>query len=127
MSPELIELAKAAAALPGWEWRRGMWIQTEEDGDCVWAPFTPCDPPWMTLDCSDRGPGDDDVLDLTDPATGGALLGLLGPGVTTDRPSAWRVVVREGGHVVAAERGATLGEACARAALALGRWPGGAP
>jgi len=104
MSPELIELAKAAAALPGWEWRDGCYLPAKSPDE---APY-PC---------------------LIRAGTGGVLLDLLGPGWHVDRSGEgiWSVYADEFAPMDARGLGATLGEACARAALALGRWPGGAP
>ena len=64
-----------------------------------------------------------------DAATGGILLTLLGPSANVEAP--WRKDGRWHAQVALADRnvrlsGATLGEACAAVAEAIGYWPGGA-
>lgn len=133
---DLRDLAIRITKLPGWRWMRGMTasamplcgpvlLSCDEDGerhtehivrpggDGNEVTFAP---EWGIVG---RFPGDYSspfIPDLTDPATAGCLLALLGE----NRATRGAVFV-----LVEATHARTLGEACARAALALGRWPGG--
>ena len=129
MTPALIAIARAVVALPGWEW----WPGTRYLVPPAWADG------WMPSgrvgDSHSPGlPPDarDPVPDPTDPATGGVLLSLLGPGWMVDAQvegSPYVVYRRVTDRSWLGEHwsGATLAEACCCAALAVGRWPGRAP
>ena len=143
-APLYRDLARAAIALPGWEWRPGMLTQHAErvlvrvaggrllvqgpDIEHNAARVLSSDGPTIVR-ADDGGPR---VPDYRDPATAGCLLHLLGE-------EAWRVAC------VGAAAGAfgwtvlddpddyavdavlrfftpTLGEACIRAAIARGGW-----
>ena len=139
------ELARAIVALPGWRWmpemrvtlrrrthtgvpagsfvrllcltRRRVWLAYDERGR------TMATLPAVAVQRNTLG-----ALDLTDAATGGCLLVLLSQGEhrvsATCRPDGvWWVGERRTCGV--SGEGATLAEACARVALALGRWPDG--
>jgi hypothetical protein len=115
MTPDLLTLARAYMALPGAPVRdmsadelavdgyRAPWRQRDGAG-ILWAP--------------DNGGS---LPDLTDDATGGVLLGMLPASRTVEMdPDIVSVVVFTGaGH--AGGKGATLAEAVARVAVALGR------
>lgn len=156
MSPDLSRLARDVAALSGWRWMLGMtsidgWLivgadyaddgsikgiaAMDERGDfsrwimvdgCLcgnWLPIIGPIPASKPLPAAPL---------LTDPATAGCLLFLLGDAVSTvygpGEEGSWQVsVYRDGAGHDEPRHGITLGEACARAALALGRWPGGTP
>ena len=116
MTPELIELAKRLVAATGlevpalmdnamWDHGRGRCF---EDGTC-----------WVKVDDT-NGP-EAWVPDLTDDATGGALLGLLGAGwtVRTCRDSAGieYVSLRRQARMSPTFAGPALAAACASALL----------
>jgi hypothetical protein len=110
-------LAAAAAKLPGWKWRAGMRAALIDDGRRVWSGV---------LDGTYHVAADA-IPVLSDPATGGWMLALLcAPGCTatvefhTNQFHA--TVLSEGGYLWHKGSGASLGEACARVALQIGRW-----
>lgn len=113
MTDDLRSLANDAVATPGWRWVPGM--LSNHDARYLGAGL------W--IDASSAGavyadPNQGEVPDLTDAATGGCMLALLGLCcVTVYRDS---VVVAAGDFVVL--RAATLAEACARLARARGYW-----
>lgn len=107
-----------ATDLPGWVWMRGM---TTTDGRvCLSSPGVVA---WNRYEPGAPEP------DLDDPATGGAMLALLGE-------HAWRVGPHDSPQgirffarlVVSRDCDInlipTLGQACLAVALSLGRWPG---
>ena len=106
------ELAKAIVKLPGWRWLPGML-----------AVDTGLRLDEMTADWDARMP------DLTDPATGGCMLVML----SRELDAVATIAGPEYAHIQAADDlggiheacGPSVGVACARVALALGRWPGG--
>ena len=118
MTPDLLALARAVIALPGWRWMPGMAtqnkarvIEVNKHGG-LFHLYTalgaiPAEPQWPY------------VPDLTDAATGGCMLAMLGP---------CRVWIDSEGDAWMQEAGLdpepfrTLAEACARVALARGRW-----
>ena len=117
-----MDLAREVVALPGWRWLPGMLNgkdRTRYVGDESWAWSDP-------YRHHAQGIAGDDWPDLTDPATAGCLLALLGPVWAVVPPGGcqeqWSIALSEEGAVV---RGDTLGEASARAAIAMDRWPGG--
>lgn len=126
MTPKQIDLARRVMALPGWEWRPGMFAQS---GARVVHVFNSR----ASMILADAEGGWEErcrgrcELHLADPtgATDGVLLRMLGPGWTTwNRPDGtWSLNKSFDAPVV----GATLAEACCLAADALGCWPGGAP
>ena len=125
------DLARAIVKLPGWRWMPGMRSLDKTMG-----------PARVVLV---RASGDHYVIkeqrevdgfrlaaegwpDLGGPATGGCMLAVLSQGdhrvSATCRPDGvWWVGERRTCGISGV--GATLAEACARVALALGRWPGG--
>ena len=130
--PDLTTLSRSLVALPGFAWRAGMLSA------CGWRVLMTLGP---IIDASAGCSGEvarfrgDDVIrnaldveapstwspDLTDDATGGCLMALLGP-----TWSARRVLV-DLWHVTDGTRtfyaGKTLAEAAARALVAIGRVP----
>jgi len=124
VSPAQVKLARALVALPSWRWEVGMLARGSGYGRSG-----PWGTPWLT-DLAERVTGggpphaDNAYPDLTDAATGGVLLGMLPVvGTTVDW---WDVL--EGDTIVVYCRvcigdglyvGSTIGEACARALLAL--------
>lgn len=127
MTSEQIELARRAMALPGWEWRPGMftqsgtWVTVVFDGNATML-LADEDAQWEER-CYKRH-----ELHLADPtgATDNILLKLLGPNVAVYYSYVnleWVVAIPFGGVIA---RAPYLAEACCRAAVALGRWPGGA-
>lgn len=118
MIPALLELSRAYLALPGAP--RPLHIEAayhrSEDGIR-----------WIRLGEGRVGEdglwteaGREWLLDLTDPATGGAMLHRLGREVTTYTDEHGGILVAAG-PTMSAVMGATLAEAVARAAIALGR------
>lgn len=106
MTPEQIELARRAMALPG---------APRGPGGCILWTW------WLVPEQVDRIP---DFNDLTG-ATDGVLLKLLGPKVAVYYSYTnleWVVAIPFSGVIA---RAPYLAEACCRAAVALGRWPGG--
>lgn len=115
MTPDLLTLARAYMALPGAPVRdmsadelavdgyRAPWRQRDGAG-ILWAP--------------DNGGS---LPDLRDDATGGVLLGMLGRGwlaYQREHDGRWEMGRPDGEH---RQEGATLAEAVARVAVALGR------
>lgn len=130
MTSEQIELARRAMALPGWEWREGMLVHDAEMPSRparVGAELDVRDDGALGIhgaDCPDQPRF---VIHLTDPtgATDGVLLKLLGPKVAVYYSYTnleWVVAIPFSGVIA---RAPYLAEACCRAAVALGRWPGG--
>ena len=139
VNADLLTLARAVVALPGWEWRPGMLTADGErmlvDVACglmryIAAPYD---------EESDRDMMDGAVPDLADGATGGVMLAMLCAGgwIASARPcygdeagvvSGWFVeewTRRPVGSALVPLQpyyGRTLAEAVARCALARGRW-----
>ena len=121
MTPEQIETARRAMALPGWDFTapesQKMEPRRSQRG-ILWVRSSHPRGPW--------------VPDLTDysGATDGVLLRLLGDGWTMGRTSDGKVRLfvskRPGKAVLTLHEAATLAEACCLCAINLGRWPGGA-
>lgn len=121
MTPELRTLAEQIVALPGWRWLPGLCV-TNADGLRVWLQAAHSSVPgWLP--------------DLTDPATGGVLMGLfplakdcvdvrqINAGIDIQSgPLFWLAHYWSQGRVLHTGRGATFGEAIAQIALARGRW-----
>jgi hypothetical protein len=124
------DLARAIVKLPGWRWMPGMRSLDKTMG-----------PARVVLV---RASGDHYVIkeqrevdgfrlaaegwpDLTDAATGGCLLELLGDAVRHGHlcSDGWLIEYVNGGAGMPQADGSTLGAACARVALALGHWPDG--
>ena len=123
MTPDLVALASAVTLLPGWEWWPGMLAQTST-GRSMRLVQAEDIAPWLTTTGEVRA-----YPDLTDPATGGVLLDLLGPGWMVDAQvegSPYVVYRRVTDRSWLGEHwlGVTLAEACCRAAVVLRRWPG---
>ena len=124
MNADLLTLARAVVALPGWEWRPGMLTADGErmlvDVACgLWryiaAPY----------DESDRDMMADAVPNLADDATGGVMLALLATTEPVVRVSVWgsdRVAVDTESGRLRSFSGRTLGEAVAKCAISRGRW-----
>ena len=129
------EKIREAMSLPGFRWMPGMLDDGLERYIAHDSMETPSetngtDGGWKVAD-SPRTLDPERLITPDDPATGGCLLELLG---TTAH--VWRCTktgewcIRSGGGSTLSEydaEGHTLGQACIAAALALGRWPGGAP
>ena len=118
MTTDLRTLAAAVIALPGWKWPAGMCV-TNPDGLRVWLQASHTSVPgWLP--------------DLTDPATGGALLALMEraePKLEMARSSGmpqkdapWCALASPDADAWVAGEGATFGEAVARLALKRGGW-----
>ena len=124
VSADLLTLARAVVALPGWEWRPGMLTVDGErmlvDVACglmryIAAPY----------DESDRDMMADAVPNLADDATGGVMLALLATTEPVVRVSVWgsdRVAVDTESGRLRSFSGRTLGEAVAKCAISRGRW-----
>lgn len=136
MNPDQLDLARRLAEHPRFEWRRGM-VAIEslpsgnwQPGDYEWrilvgVPHVAAvtsehcihEAPYMPAAFAKACP------DLTDAATGGVLLDMLGDGWNTERylagtgASAWTARKR-GSWDHPTHNGLTLAEACARALLA---------
>lgn len=130
------EWCRLAVSLPGWRWMPGMLVvdtasnpayrftgRAWDDGGVVSD-----DGDGLNLECICRV----EWPDPDDPATAGALLALLGPGVVTASSTDGSRVGVEGRSFGAGVSGRvfgtledTIGRACIAAAEALGRWPGG--
>lgn len=130
------EIAQQAMALPGFKWMPGMLPIVPGVGryqsDRVFEPGSP--PTVFMEEQEEQGrPWWPDELpagsvpDLSDPATGGCLLELLGlPNTAYSWLEHVQVVTwPDGADSRVGARGATLAEACCHVAIALGRWPGG--
>lgn len=114
------QLALLATEIPGWRWMVGM--VDHHDGR-RWSAY-----PGHIATVPVVTGQDDPLPDYRDPATAGCLLELLGSefrsahGPDKFGECGWRV------HLARHHADeATLGGAIIRAALAIGRWPGGAP
>lgn len=117
MSPALLALARAYVALPGalrllaTLGHGAVWVRSDDTGVC-WC-WDAHESRWLP--------------DLTDNATGGVMLGMLG-GVSLDirtgnvdcTRAVWGYWL-DGEHWRVIQPCATLAEACARVAVALGR------
>ena len=113
------EWGRVAVSLPGWRWMPGMLGRAGSLGQLT-----------VRLRRGDEGHVAPDVWpDPDDPATGGALLALLGPGAWDNvAPGSTQAYDGEGWWAwVGGEwsEGLSLGRACIAAAEAIGRWPGG--
>lgn len=142
MTPDLLNLARAVTALPGWRWMPGM--QTSVEDRIVDA--TQCvDGRWI-LDTNEgtvtnaraghegwrrtwydqaqevekNFAADAPLPDLTDAATGGCMLAMLGDVAVEQIDGKVCIIWPPDGR--AADRNVTLAEACARVALARGGW-----
>ena len=119
MTPDLLALARAVIALPGWRWMPGMAtqnkarvIEVNKHGG-LFHLYTalgaiPAEPQWPY------------VPDLTDAATGGCMLAMLGDVAVEQIDGKVCIIWPPDGR--AADRNVTLAEACARVALARGGW-----
>lgn len=125
MNDEQLDLARRLAAHPRFQWRRGA-QPVYEPAPFVWGRLDRVEEDgWNPQHCDDIALPDgwpdakrEAYPDLTDAATGGVLLDVLGPG--------WTVITRIGkvdAHPTGCAgppgvSGATVAEACARALLA---------
>lgn len=108
MTPALLPLSRTAMALPGAPRAIVTYpldSRRDEHG-CLW--ITPSGDPSFG------------VLAITDPATGGVLVGMLGSEVTVHRADNGRWVISEGEGPI--RDGTTLAKACCRLAIDRGRW-----
>lgn len=116
MTPELTALARAYMALPGaptrdldgWTLARGVFRGAATG--ILWRDASKDDAPYNEW-----------LPDLTDRANGGVLLALLAPGwlaYQREHDFRWEVSRPDGEH---RQEGATLAEAVARVAVAVGR------
>ena len=121
MTPEIRTLTEQAIALPGWKWLPGMRVLSPASGRGVHlqepgSPSGICGAPpagWLP--------------DLTDPATGAALLSLMTDpslelGRGRDAAPAWYCLVCPDEGEWVPGYGDTPGEAIARLAVKRGRW-----
>lgn len=141
MTPDILTLAASVVALPGWRWIPGMLLAdgyrvvgSADYGDGMWAlalsggaTLTNVNGEgWRRILGEEEGEmkesADAPLPDLTDAATGGGLLSLLGYERGCIYPWAegyrWRITIKAPLEPPCA----TLAEACARVALARGRW-----
>lgn len=123
MSDLDLDLARAAVALPGWQWQPGMRT------DSKFAHVVAVDSDTGAPCAAEEGASEDDCYavwldysgvlpDYRHPGTAGCLLAMLGPGWMACLGPDWAWVERNP-HGAA---GDTLGEACIRAAMARGWW-----
>ncbi len=110
MNTEQMDLARRLVQMPGWAPMPGMLM-------AQWAPGQPeHGKPTIRYEVAGLDDFDDEIPDITDPATAGCLLDMLGDG--------WAAWKREGGYQAISNTGGwwhggeTLGEAAARALLA---------
>lgn len=110
------DLARAVTQLPGWRWMPGMLTANGERVLAVYADLVRyyCAEEDIAESSRDLF-GPEAVPDLDDEATGGLCLHLLGPAADA---RSWLV---DGTLMWCC----SLGVACARVAVAIGRWPGG--
>lgn len=140
MTPDLLDLARAVVALPGWRWMPagillttgarvecaddhgdGRWVLWLSNGDTLDNLGGQWQRSWHNEEREyvEITPTDAPLPDFTDAATGGCVLAMLGP---------CRVWIDSEGDAWMQEAGLdpepfrTLAEACARVALARGRW-----
>ena len=116
MTPDLIALARAIVALPGWTWEAG--VVALGSGRVV-AMFSD----GSAFIGGRKIPPEEMAIyhpDLLDAATGGVLLDRLGPDYGVERYSAdqWCVFSAE---LDGDAQGPSLASACARAMVARGR------
>jgi len=115
---DLSTLAAAAAKLPGWKWRAGMRAALTD------APGGP--PVWSGVLDGTYHVAADAIPVLSDPATGGWMLALLCASGCTATVEVCGDEVHATfslpGYTQHKGTGASLGEACARVALQIGRW-----
>ena len=123
MMPDLRDLAAQIIALPGWEWRPGMRAILPISGRGIHIQS----PDAASGICGCPGVGS--LPDLTDPATAGAMLGILMVGggigvalVSTDGDGRWYAGSGPIWHSSPAGSGATPGEAIARMVVARRGW-----
>lgn len=119
MNPDLRTLAAAIVALPGWKWPAGMCVTNADGRLRVWLQANHTSVPgWLP--------------DLTDPATGGALLRMMEqaePSLELTRSpdeaqqtAPWCALASPDADAWVTGEGATFGEAIARLALKRGGW-----
>lgn len=112
------ELATKLVACPQWRWMPGMaWVRNAPGAQSLSSMQGRCA---SQMDC-DQMPSSM-IPDLTDAATVGCLLAMLGASllsIGSALPAGWLVLTRHGGDRVHQNGGATLGEAVARALLAV--------
>ena len=118
MTADLRDLAAQVITLPGWEWRPGMRAILPISGRGV--HIQPPDAASGICGC----PGIGSLPDLTDPATAGAMLGMLsGERVQAQlSPYGWFVMVFTDPITSASAHAPHLGEAIARLVVARGGW-----
>ena len=131
MDSNLTTLARALVALPGFEWRAGM-LAVEDGGP---GAVRVTDATVMVVGTGQHSTyfrdwvltrkGRGWLPDLTDDATGGCLLAMLGPGWAARRTESRWAVFRPGVSVLEDPDiyGQSLAEAAARALVAIGRVP----
>ena len=138
MTPDLRDLAAAVVALPGWEWRPGMLdsatglriVKVLPDGSVCLLRVAPVNlTPRLLIRTRDDIRLMEMRPDLTDPATAGAMLGILMVGggigvalVSNDGDGRWYAGSGPIWHSSPAGSGATPGEAIARMVVARGGW-----
>jgi hypothetical protein len=103
--------------VPGFEYHAGMLVKDNSTG------FV-----WRVPDDFGFPPSYYQTLQVNDAATGGILLAMLGRMVSVEAPwvpgNLWHVQIYHKGQTVRCG-GASLGEACAKVAQEIGRWPNG--
>ena len=119
MTHALLDLASAVVALPGWRWMPGMRAMPQPG--MIAVPVRLCDDKRIGYHDEHDWPHDLGlrVPDLTDPATGGCMLAMLGPCNVYLSDEGARIDHKD---VLLTIHSATLAQVCARVALALGRW-----
>ena len=128
------EVGRVAVSLPGWRWMAGMLVVDTSSNPAYRLAGRAWDESGVVSDDGD-GLNLECIIpaewpDPDDPATGGALLALMGDDVWRVQKGHhhddWRHHVENAG-ICDDDWGPpmTLGRACIAAAEALGRWPGG--
>lgn len=142
MTPDLLDLARAVVALPGWRPSVGLrtftgWTCIDVSGECAtFAGPSTLEPMsdrvavvhtfWRTgvAHSGDTAAWTDGPIlpDLTDAATGGCMLAMLVELRLVITTTGNSIAIGTAGPDGSFGAGATLAEACARVALARGRW-----
>ena len=126
---DLRDLADRIQRLPGWRWMPGMWVRPidPDHGDLPERIMYEDEAARMN---ARPGNVDEWRVDLTDPATAGCLLALLGPGIDVwlidaeHAEATWLSGSDDPNDDSVAVKGCP-GAALATIALCLRRWPGG--
>ena len=134
MPSDLEDLARQVVALPGWVWPDGIYAVGTNRGATREGHVVVESDGMLTLRVSrdfEKGTSTRIMLEdarpvLDSPTAGGALLLLLDGDIRAERSvqhkGGWYVAEKGAGNHFAHGHGLSLGEACARLALARGYW-----